>query len=164
MTCHELEPLIEAIADGSHQQGAAEAAHLASCAQCAARLDRARSIESLLALRDTPSPSASFTAAVMARVGEERWKTERVVDLGFNLAIAAGVLVILVGGAGLAWSLGLLSITIDVDTVLRALDDTDVTGRFLSQVQTFVIAAVILTMALGLWWWAEAGHDERLTD
>jgi hypothetical protein len=163
VTCH-LEPLIEAIADGSHEPGAAEAAHLASCALCAARLERAGSIESLLSLRDTPSPSASFTAALMARVGEERWKAERFVDLGFNLAIAAGVIVILAGGAGLAWSLGLLTITIDIDTVLRALDNNDVTGRFLSQVQTFVIAAVILTMALGLWWWAEAGHDEQLTD
>ena len=164
MTCHELEPLIEAIADGSHEPGAQEAAHLASCDVCAARLARARSIESLLSMRDTPSPSATFTATVMARVGEERWKTERFVDLGFNLAIAAGVLVILVGGAGLAWSLGLLTITIDLDTALRALDNNDVTGRFLSQVQTFVIAAVVLTMALGLWWWAEAGPDEQLTD
>lgn len=164
MTCHELEPLIEAIADGSHEPGAEQAAHLAACPVCAARLERARAIESLLAVRDTPAPSPAFTAMVMARVGEERWKTERVVDLGFNLAIAAGVLVILVGGAGLAWSLGLLTITIDVDTLLRALDNNDVTGRFLSQVQTFVIAAVILTMALGLWWWAEAGSDEQLTD
>jgi anti-sigma factor RsiW len=164
VTCHDLEPVIEAIADGSHQPDAEEAAHLAACPACAARLEHARAIESLLALRDTPSPSASFTAAVMTRVGEERWQTERFVDLGFNLAIAAGVLVILVGGAGLAWSLGLLTITIDLDAVLRALDTNDATGRFLSQVQTFVIAAVVLTMALGLWWWAEAGGDEGLTD
>jgi hypothetical protein len=164
VTCRELDGLIEAIADGSHEPGAEQIAHLASCVVCAARLERARAIESLLALRDTPAPPAAFTAMVMTRVGEERWKTERVVDLGFNLAIAAGVLIILVGGAGLAWSLGLLTITIDIDTVLRALENNDVTGRFLSQVQTFVIAAVILTMALGLWWWAEAGHDERLTD
>lgn len=164
MTCRDLEPLIEAIADGSLGLGAGPAAHLAECAVCAERLERARAIESMLALRETPAPSPSFTAAVMARVGEERWKTERVVDLGFNLAIAAGVLVIMVGGAGLAWSLGLLTITIDVDAVWRALDDSDVTGRFLSQVQTFVMAAVILTMALGLWWWAEAGGDAGLTD
>ena len=55
----------------------------------------------------------------MARVGQEKWKTERVVDIGFNLAIAAGVLVILAGGAGLAWSLGFFTITIDVDRARR---------------------------------------------
>ena len=44
---------------------------------------------------------------LMARIGQERWQTERVVDMGFNLAVAGGVLVILAGGFGLAWSLGL---------------------------------------------------------
>ena len=71
-------------------------------------------------MREMAVPPATFTAAVMARVGQERWKTERAIDLGFNLAIAAGVLVILAGGAGLAWSLGLLTITIDVEAIWQA--------------------------------------------
>ncbi len=162
MVCRDLDPLIEAIADGSHEPDAgaqeAIAAHVATCARCSSRIDEARMIERLLASRDVAVPPASFTAAVMGRVGHERWQTERAVDLGFNLLMAAGVLVILAGAVGLAWSLGFLSITIDVDAVWHALG-SDVTGRVVSQAQTFVMAAALLTMALGLWWWAETAAD-----
>lgn len=154
MTCHDLDALIEAIADGSHTPDAAEAAHLASCASCARRLEEARAIEQLLATREITAPSPTFTNTVMARLGQERWKIERAVDLGFNLAMAAGVILILVGGAGLAWSLGFLTISVDVEALWQALG-SEVAGRFLSQVQTVAMAAVLLTMALGLWWWAE---------
>lgn len=162
MTCEDLEPLIEAIADESLVLDPgprdAVAAHLASCARCTQRLATTRTIDSLLASRDVVSPPPSFTAAVMARVVHERWQTERVVDLGFNLLMAAGVMVILAGAAGLAWSLGLLSITIDLEAIWNAIG-SDVTGRVASQVQTFVMAAALLTMALVLWWWAEAATD-----
>lgn len=157
--CDELEPLIEAIADNSVELSAAHQAHLASCAVCAARLERARGIEQLLSLRDVAVPSPTFTQHVLAQVGRERWQTERVIDLGFNLAMAAGVFVILAGAAGVAWSLGLLTITIDIDAMTEMLRASDVSGRFLNQVQTIVVAAILLTMALGLWWWAEAATD-----
>ena len=158
MRCEDLEPLIEAIADGSLQPDAETAAHVATCARCPAALERARAIESLLAVREMAVPPPAFTAAVMARVGQERWRAERVIDLGFNLAMAAGILVILAGGAGLAWSLGFLSITIDLDALLAMLD-TQVANRVLSQVQTIAMAGVLLTMALVLWWWAETAVD-----
>ncbi len=158
MRCNDLERLIEAIVDGSHVPGAADASHLASCPLCSRRLAAARSIENLLASREAAVPPASFTAAVMARVGQETWKTERVVDLGFNLFIAAGVIVIAAGAAGLAWSLGFLSIAIDLEAAWNALG-SDMTGRVVSQVQTVVMAAALLTMALVLWWWAEAAAD-----
>jgi anti-sigma factor RsiW len=156
--CDDLEPLIEAIADGSDEPGAEARQHLASCPACAARLESARAIENLLAIREVAVPPASFTPAVMARVGQEEWQTERVIDLGFNLAMAAGVLVILAGAAGLAWSLGFLTVTIDLDAIWQTLG-TEMTGRVFSQVQTIAMAAVLLTMALVLWWWAEAAAD-----
>lgn len=156
--CDDLEPLLEAIADGSHVLSVADAAHVASCARCGADLERARAIESLLATRQMAEPPASFTAAVMMHVGDEKWQAERVIDLGFNLAMAAGVAVILAGAAGLAWSLGFLTIAIDTGAIWRALD-TEVTGRVLSQVQTIAMSAVLLTMALVLWWWAEAARE-----
>jgi hypothetical protein len=156
--CDDLDPIIEAIADGSYELAGDEAAHLASCPLCSIRLERARAIESWLMTREAAAPSATFSAGVMARVGHEQWRTERVVDLGFNLAMAAGILVILAGGAGLAWSLGFLSITIDVEAIVRALD-TPVTNRVLSEVQTLVMAAGVLTLALVLWWWAETASD-----
>ena len=158
MRCDDLENLIEAIADDSLPLPAEDAAHVASCALCTARIERARSIESLLSVREVAPLPAAFTQAVMARVIQERWKAERAVDLGFNLAIAAGILVIVTAGAGLAWSLGMLSVTIDLDAIVRALD-AGATGRLLSQVQTVAMSAVLLTMALFLWWWAEAASD-----
>ncbi len=158
MECHHLEPLIEAVADGSLPADADMAAHLASCSRCAERLALARSIESLLSMRETPAPPGAFTAAVMARLGQEGWHTERVFDIGFNLAMAAGALIILTGAAGVAWSLGLVSVTIDLDVLRQALG-ADMTGRVLSQVQTIGVGTVLLTSALALWWWAEAATD-----
>jgi hypothetical protein len=152
--------LIEAIADGTVEPSPEDRAHLSSCARCSARLAQAHSIEQWLTARDAPLPSASFTASVMARIGQEKWKTERVVDIGFNLAIAAGVCVILAGGAGLAWSLGFFTIQIDVVTLLEAAT-AQVEGRVMNQLQTVALAAVLLTMALVLWWWAEAGDGLR---
>jgi predicted anti-sigma-YlaC factor YlaD len=158
VTCEHLEPLIEAIADESHVPDAGITAHLASCPACAARVAAARAIENLLASREVAQPSAAFTAAVMARVGQERWKTERVVDLSFNLLMAAAVVIILAAAGGLAWSLGIVSIRIDLEAILNVLG-SEVSGRVISQVQTFVMAAALLTMALVLWWWAEAATD-----
>lgn len=155
MDCEHLEPLIEGWADGSVEAGADERAHLESCARCQARLACARDIDRFLATRDIPVPPAAFTTGVMALVSRERWRVERVVDLGFNLFIAAGVLVIIAGASGLAWSLGFLTITIDVDALL-SFAQLELGGAILSQVQTVVMAAVLLTMALALWWWAEA--------
>ena len=68
--CDDLEPLIEAIADGSHEPGADARQHLASCPACAARLETVRAIENLLIIREAAVPPASFTAAVMARIGQ----------------------------------------------------------------------------------------------
>ena len=158
MRCDELEPLIEAIADGTFEPSPEDRAHLSSCPTCAAQLAQAQSIEQWLTARETPQPPATFTASVMARIGEEKWQTERVVDIGFNLAIAAGVLVILAGGAGLAWSLGFFTINIDVIALLDAAT-SQVEGRVINQLQTVAIAAVVLTMALVLWWWAETATD-----
>jgi len=158
MRCEHVEPLIESIADESFVPDLAMSEHLASCAGCAARLNEARAIERLLAIREVPVPSASFTAAVMARVGQERWKSERVVDLGFNLLMASAVVVIFAGAAGLAWSLGFLSISIELGAIWDALG-ADVTGRVVTQFQTVVMAAVLLTMALVLWWWTEAASE-----
>ena len=119
MRCQHLEPLMEAIAEGSLEPGAEDRDHLEKCPVCQGRLASARAIHEWLSAREVPVPPASFTAGVMARVGRERWRTERVFDLGFNVAIAAGVFLIVAGGAGLAWSLGFLTIAIDWATLVR---------------------------------------------
>lgn len=158
MRCDDLDPLIEAIADGTLDPDADTRAHVASCARCTARIEQARSIEQWLASREVPQPAPSFTAAVMARISQEKWQTERVVDIGFNLAVAAGVLVILAGGAGLAWSMGVFAIGVDLSALVNAAT-AQVEGRVINQLQTVGLAAVLLTMALVLWWWAEIAAD-----
>lgn len=155
MDCQHLELLIEGLADGSVELDQPSAAHLAGCQVCQARVERARDIERFLMSRELPAPPATFTAGVMALVQRDRWQDERFIDLGFNLAMAAGLLVVLAGLGGLAWSLGLLTVTVDLDAVLEAAR-TELGGRVVAQVQTVAMAAVVLTMSLALWWWAEA--------
>ena len=152
MRCDDLDPLIESVIDGSAR------AHLEGCDRCRARLAYAERIEQWLAARELPQPPATFTATVMARVGDAQWQAERVIDMGFNLAVAAGVLLIVMGGAGLAWFMGLFGVTADLATILAAIDN-QVAGRLINQVQTIGISALLLTMALVLWWWAEAATD-----
>jgi hypothetical protein len=154
MRCADLEPLIEAIADESLEPSPEDRVHLESCAVCAGRLGRARAIHGLLLTRELPSPPPAFTAGVMARVQRERWKDEQAVDFGFNLAIAAGVLLIVSGALGLAWLFGLLTFGVDVRGLMTAVANQWV-DRAIQQLQTIVMAMVLLTMALGLWWWAE---------
>lgn len=116
-------------------------------------------IERALDARDVPSPPASFTAGVMMRIARDQWQAERVVDLGFNLAIAAGVLFIAAGAAGLAWSFGFLTFTIDLDLMRDFFARTQLNASVISQLQTVATAAVILTLTLVAWWWVEAGSS-----
>lgn len=155
-----LNDLVEAIVDGSHAPAADEQAHFDACPACREALEEAREIDRLLQTRTAPAPPAAFTNTVMLRIGQDRWRAERAIDAGFNLAIASGVVVILAGAAGLAWSLGLLTITVDVGALLQMLDNGgSFSGRVLSQVQTVAMAAVLLTMTLVVWWWAETATD-----
>jgi hypothetical protein len=153
MGCEDIE--IEAIADGTRAATAEEADHLRTCAGCARGLELARAIESLLATRESPAPPPAFTAGVMARIGAAEWHTERIVDLGFNVAVALGLVIIMTSGAGLAWSIGLFTISIDLDALELAVGQL-LDGRIGAQVQTTVFAAVLLVATLGLWWWAES--------
>lgn len=154
MRCEDIDPIVEELADGSLGADADRDAHLASCAVCSARLANAQAIHALLVSREAPQPSAGFTAAVMARVIKERWQAERAIDIGFNLAMAAGVLILTSGAAGLAWASGLFTISVDVQAILATVT-TPMANRVVSQLQTLMMAAAMLTMALGLWWWAE---------
>ncbi|MGH9386086.1 MAG: hypothetical protein ACRD2N_17545 [Vicinamibacterales bacterium] len=156
--CDALEPIAEAIADGSRELTPEQEAHFSTCEACRSRLAWAREIHTVLAARELPDPPALFTANVLARVRRERWQGEQAVDLGFNLTIAAGVLLIVGGLVGLAWSLGLLTFEVDARGLLASLANQWV-DRVFQQLQTIVMATVLLTMALGLWWWAEGDRS-----
>ena len=95
----------------------------------------------------------------MTRVSRDRWQVEQVVDIGFNLAIAAGVLLIAGGAAGLAWSAGLLTFDRRFGGRSPRSRRCSWIDRMVSQAQTVATAALLLTLALGVWWWAEAEGD-----
>jgi len=155
MRCTDIDRLIEGLAEDDVAPSPDVQTHLAACPLCQGRLARARAVQSWLMVREVPAPPPSFTADVMALVRQERWQAERAIDIGFNLAVAAGVVLILGGAVGLAWSAGLLTLGVDLRALVAEVTAAW-TARLLSQVQTIVMAAVLLTMALGAWWWAEA--------
>jgi negative regulator of sigma E activity len=153
MRCLDLDPSIEAIADGM-EPPAEHAAHVGACARCQARLRLARAVLRVLESREVPEPPHRFTASVMAAIRRERWRAEQLVDAAFNAAVAAGLLLILAGGAWLAWTFGWLSVSPDVVTLV-----TDVGSQWLQaaagQAQMVLVGGLLLTSALALWWWVE---------
>ena len=156
MRCEDLDERFEGLADGSQEADGDTAAHVATCAVCAARLAEARAIEALLAAREVPAPPPMFTSAVMSAVRRDWWQAEQVVDIGFNLALAAGLLLVIGGAIGLAWSAGLFAADVDLRVVASALSFPFV-DRVIAQAPTVAMAAALLVTTLGVWWWAEAG-------
>jgi hypothetical protein len=104
--------------------------------------------------RPAPGASAGFTGGVMARVRQERWRSERYWDLGFNIAVAAGILLVAAGVLGLVYMSGFSLIARDV-VLLFAEALTTVANQVAPALPTYVGAAALTATALGLWWWAE---------
>ena len=153
MSCDQANRFIEAAAMGDAIPPESEA-HIAGCRVCAGRLALARRIDLTLQLRPVPVPPASFTASVMRRLRDERWQAERVVDFGFNLAVALGLLIIVAGLGGFAWQLGLVHIS---DDVVKAVAEsaTVVVRRAVADSRIVMIGMLLITTAVGVWWWAE---------
>ena len=156
MRCQDLDELIEDAAAGDALSAEARA-HLEGCGACQARLDLARAVDRLLMAREVLAPPERFTLQVMRRVSQERWRVEQFVDAGFNVASAAGILVVLAGVVGVLWSFGWFSLDAAALTAATtALEPW--TSRLASEAQTLVVAAVLLSSALALWWWVEGGE------
>ena len=132
------------------------AAHVQTCPQCAARLRLAHQIEHTLAARPVEIPPPAFTNAVVSRVRHESWRSEQLLDLGFNVFVVAGVGLIVAGIAGLVWASGLVVFSREVFDVLDAASRSTV-ATMSGQARTFMVAALLLTLALGVWWWVEQG-------
>ena len=90
----------------------------------------------------------------MARLRRERWRAEQVVDLGFNLAVGIGVVLIIGGFAGLAWSAGLISLVRDIAPGVFGATRAAAT-RMTADVHVMTVAMLLISMAAALWWWAE---------
>jgi hypothetical protein len=153
MSCDAVNILIEAVAAGDPIPDDIRP-HLEVCPVCSARLALARQIDAVLSHQPVPSVSHGFTTALMARVRDERWRAERAVDLGFNLAVAAGILIVVAGIAGVAWRAGLLQLGGVMAPLLVEATRTTA-ARAMGDARLVMTVLLLCTTAIALWWWAE---------
>ena len=155
MFCDEALDAVEAVAAGDLTPEGRIAMHLATCPDCAATLERARKLERLIEARPTPRPPATFTARTLTRVRRARWRSEQLLDVGFNVAIAAIVLAV-VGGI---WMLlnrsGLTAVSRDAVSLFGA-GFAALVQRVGPSVPLYAAVSAVLLTALAAWWWAEA--------
>jgi hypothetical protein len=152
--CSDFEDRVDLIVMGEATLSADDAAHVESCATCRGLLQRAKALEAVLIAHPSVEPSPTFTTQVIDAVRRERWRAEQFLDLGFNVAVAAGVLLIVAGVVALAWRTGLIAVGGDLATLVTA-GMSVIAERATAQAQNVLLATVVLTMALGVWWWAE---------
>ena len=104
--------------------------------------------------RRVPTTPSGFTAAVMSRVGQERWRVERYWDLGFNLAMAAGLTLVVTGVLGLIYMSGLA--VVGREAVLLFAQALATTADQLAPAVPAYAGSFALTVtALSLWWYVE---------
>lgn len=104
--------------------------------------------------RATPAPPASFTDGVMTRLRQQRWQSEQYWDFGFNVAVAGGLLLILVGVIGLVHVSGFTAVGRDA-IELFAVSVMTLADRLAPSLPIYVASAGLAATALALWWWAE---------
>ena len=107
-------------------------------------------------MRERPAPRApaAFAADLMTRVRQERWRSERYWDLGFNIAVAGGLLIVAAGIVGMMYASGLAVVARDALS-LFAQGLTTVADQVAPLLPAYIGAFVLTVSALGLWWWAE---------
>jgi anti-sigma factor RsiW len=154
MTCREVTDLIEPIAAGELEPTPAVRAHFESCPSCALMLATARRLEAALAAHQPPPVPDRFVAAVLQRVRRQRWRTERNVDLLFNAAIVAALLIVAAGVVALMDVGGVVSAS---SGAWRAMSEvsTQMARQMAPAINTYVAAAGLLITMLLMWWWAE---------
>src|SRR5262245_40360354 len=154
MFCDEALDAVEPIAAGDLTPDGRVAEHLATCPNCAAALASARRLETMLQARPAPRPGAQFTSRTLARVRRERWRSEQVVDVGFNVAIIAVVAAVL-GGLWMVLQRRGLSVVSNDAVNLFASGIVALAHRVAPSLPLYAAATGILATGLVLWWWAE---------
>ena len=154
MLCDEVLGVIEPIAAGELTSDDRIAPHLLSCPHCAAALEDARQLERMLQTRPVPRAPAQFTSRTMARVRRARWRTEQVLDLGFNVTIGLVLLAILGGVWLLMHRSGLVAVSNDAVGLLGT-GLVTLARRVAPTVPLYAGATALLVTAVGIWWWAE---------
>jgi hypothetical protein len=160
MTCSEARELIDPIASGDLESDPFRI-HVAGCPACAGALAQAERIERALAALPAFPPPPRFSQAVRARVRRERWRYEERVDRAFNLTIAVGLVAVA------AAVLGLLNITSLARMLFVAVETvTEATRQPAPQAGSLVtvgLPALLIAVAVAVWWWAERRVDYQET-
>ena len=154
MTCSEVADLIEPIAASELEPTPDVRAHLESCPLCARMLASARRLDALLAALQPPPVPDRFVAAVLQRVRRERWRTERNVDLLFNVAMVAALLIVAACVLALFDVPGVLAASAGAWSGLSEIG-TQIARQMAPAINTYIAAAGLLLTVLGMWWWAE---------
>ena len=154
MTCREVADLIEPIAAGELEPTPDVRAHFESCPSCALMLANARRLEAALAAHQPPPVPDRFVAAVLQRVRRQRWRTERNVDLLFNAAIVAALLIVAAGVVALMDVGGVVSASSGTWRAMSVVS-TQMARQMAPAINTYVAAAGLLITMLLMWWWAE---------
>ena len=95
-----------------------------------------------------------FTSAVMARVRQERWQVERYWDLGFNIAIGGGLVLVAAGVLGLIYLSGLSVVGRDA-MLLFVNAITTMADQLAPALPAYTGAFALTATAFGLWWYVE---------
>jgi predicted anti-sigma-YlaC factor YlaD len=156
MFCDEALDAIEPIAAGDLTPDGRIAEHLATCANCAAALESARTLDRMLRRRAAPKPPAQFTTRTVGRVRRARWRSDQFLDAGFNVAIAAIALGVVVGVWMLFNRTGFSAVGNDAIGLFTT-GLVTFTRRIAPSVPVYLGATALLLSAIGVWWWAEQG-------
>ena len=154
MTCRDVLDLVDTIAAGDAEASPDLRAHVETCPRCAAALASARRIELALSARAAPAAPSAFTAAVIARIRRERWRSEQQVDRLFNVAIAAAIVLVIGGAVAILNVRSVMSIAGGAWSLI-SLFSGQVAVQAVPVVTTYAAAAGLLVSVLGMWWWAD---------
>jgi predicted anti-sigma-YlaC factor YlaD len=156
MFCDETLDAVEAIAAGEVTPEGRIAQHLQSCRHCAAALESARRLETMLQARPVPRPPQQFTNRTMARIRRARWRNDQFVDVAFNLAVT----LVTLGVIATVWLLvdrsGVTAVSSDLLTLIEG-GAVTLARRIAPAISLYVAAAALVLSALTIWWWAERG-------
>jgi anti-sigma factor (TIGR02949 family) len=154
MFCDEVLDTIELIAAGELTTSARIADHLSSCPGCSRALAAARRVDALLRSRATPAPPANFSSRVMNHMRRARWRSEQLVDWGFNIALVTVGMLVVFGLWIVMRQSGLATVSNDAIEMLGP-GMVLFARRISPSLPLYAAATALLGTALALWWWAE---------
>ena len=154
MYCDEVLEAIEPIAAGELAPSTRVTEHLASCRGCTGALESARRVDALLRGRAAPVPPPNFSSRVMNGLRRARWRTEQMLDWGFNVALVAAAVLVVAGVWMVMRRSGLNTVSADAIELLGP-GMVLFARRITPSLPLYGGATALLGTALGVWWWAE---------